>query len=79
MGITQALLISPARARVWRATLRAAVGRRTSLPTLVDDVIAQARRRSRQLPGGGIDPADWLRQRQQGWAHPGKSDTEPSP
>jgi len=47
-------------------TLRAVLADGMSLPRLVDDVIAQARRRARQLPGSGIDRADWLRQ---GGAH----------
>jgi hypothetical protein len=48
-------------------TLRAVFADATSLPRLVDDVIAQTRRRAWQLPGSGIDPADWLGQ---GRAHP---------
>ncbi|HEY0812590.1 MAG TPA: hypothetical protein VGE11_04865 [Pseudonocardia sp.] len=41
-----------------------------SLPRLIDDVLAEARGRTRQLPAATMEPAAWIRRGQQRWARP---------
>jgi hypothetical protein len=52
---------------VLRAALQDGVG---SIPRLVDDVLAEARRSARQLPAGTKEPTEWIRQGQQRWMRP---------
>ena len=47
---------------VLRAALQDGVG---SIPRLVDDVLAEARGRARQLPATTMDPAEWIGRGQQ--------------
>ncbi|MCU1665932.1 MAG: hypothetical protein JWR58_5997 [Pseudonocardia sp.] len=41
-----------------------------SIPRLVDDVLAEARGRARQLPAASTQPAEWIRQQQRRWKRP---------
>jgi hypothetical protein len=41
-----------------------------SIPRLVDDVLAEARGRARQLPAATMEPAEWIRRGQQRWMRP---------
>jgi hypothetical protein len=41
-----------------------------SIPKLVDDVLAEARGRTRELPAAATEPAEWIRRGQQRWKHP---------
>jgi hypothetical protein len=41
-----------------------------SIPRLVDDVLAEARGRTRQLPAATMEPAEWIRGGQQRWLRP---------
>jgi hypothetical protein len=41
-----------------------------SVPKLVDNVLAEAHGRARQLPAATIEPAEWIRQGQQRWMRP---------
>jgi len=52
---------------VLRAALHDGVG---SIPRLVDDVLAEARGRGRQLPTATMEPAEWIRRGQQRWMRP---------
>ena len=52
---------------VLRAALHDGVG---SIPSLVDDVLAEARRRTRQLPVATTERAQWIRPEQQRWMRP---------
>jgi hypothetical protein len=52
---------------VLRAALHDGVG---SIPRLVDDVLAEGRRRTRQLPAVPTQPAQWIRPGHQRWMRP---------
>jgi len=52
---------------VLRAALHEGVG---SIPRLVDDVLAEARGHTRQLPAATAQPAEWIRPGQQPWMRP---------
>ena len=53
------------------AVLRTALGDGAwSIPRLVDDVLAQAQGRARQLPAATMEPAEWIRRGQQRWMRP---------
>jgi hypothetical protein len=41
-----------------------------SIPRLVDDVLAEARGRARQLPAASKQSAEWIRQQQRRWTRP---------
>ena len=41
-----------------------------SIPRLVDDVLAEAHGRARQLPAATMEPAEWIRRGQQSWMRP---------
>lgn len=41
-----------------------------SIPSLVDDVLAEARGRTRELPAAPTEPAEWIRWAQQRWMRP---------
>ena len=41
-----------------------------SIPRLVDDVLAEARGRARQLPAATLEPVEWIRRGQQRWIRP---------
>jgi hypothetical protein len=44
-----------------------------SIPRLVDDVLAEAHWRARQLPGATMEPAEWIRRGQLRWMRGGNS------
>ena len=52
---------------VLRAALHDGVG---SIPRLVDDVLAEAHGRARQVPATTAEPAEWIHRGQQRWMRP---------